>query len=269
VTGVELRKQLFRMRTYVSLALMAGIPTLMVIAFKITGGPRDREEQDLFALATRSGLNMPLAALGLMSNFLLPVVAVNFAAGAIAEEANWGSLRYLLLRPVTRSHVLASKLVVTAFLALVAAVVIVLVASIEGVIAFGWHPVLSFSRGGLVSIDPGIALARLVISTLYVVWGLSGIMAFGFLLSTFTDAPLGALMGGMGMAIVSFILDLLPPLRSIQGILPTHFWHAWEGLFSTPAHTDHVVRGVLLQVPYVAVFLALAWWWFHRKDIVS
>ena len=49
-------------------------------------------DEGLFALATRSGLNMPLAALVFMSNFLLPVVAVNFAAGAIAEEASWGSL---------------------------------------------------------------------------------------------------------------------------------------------------------------------------------
>jgi hypothetical protein len=33
--------------------------------------------------------------------------------------------------------------------------------------------------------------------------------------------------------------------------------------------TDHLVRGLLLQLPYVAIFLALAWWWFQRKDITS
>src|SRR6476620_1995887 len=148
MTNVELRKQVFRMRTYVSLLVMAGIPTIMVIAFEITGGPKDSGDRDLFQLATRSGLNMPLAALSVMSNFLLPVVVVNIAAGAVAEEATWGSLRYLLLRPVSRSSVLFSKLVVTALLAVVMTFTIILVASIEGVIAFGWHPVLAFSRGG-------------------------------------------------------------------------------------------------------------------------
>ena len=37
----------------------------------------------------------------------------------------------------------------------------------------------------------------------------------------------------------------------------------------TGGRGDHIVRGVLLQLPYIAVFLILAWWWFHRKDIVS
>ena len=28
-------------------------------------------------------------------------------------------------------------------------------------------------------------------------------------------------------------------------------------------------RSILLQVPYVVVFLSVAWWWFRRKDIKS
>ena len=30
-----------------------------------------------------------------------------------------------------------------------------------------------------------------------------------------------------------------------------------------------MIRGVMLQLPYLAVFLGLAWWWFQRKDITS
>ncbi len=269
MVAVEFRKQLFRMRTYLSMLLMVGIPTLMTAAFLLTGGRGDRGTPDLLDLATRSGLNMPLAALALMSNFLLPVAVVNLAAGSIAEEASWGSLRYLLLRPVSRSRILASKLTIVAIFAIVATFLIVIAGTIEGVLAFGWHPVLSFSSGRLEALPPGTALARLFLSTLYVTWSLTGIIAFGFFLSTVTDAALGALMGGMGLFIVSFILDALPPLKGIRSILPTHFWHAWEALFTNPVSTDHIVRGVLLQLPYIAVFLTLAWWWFHRKDIVS
>ena len=28
-------------------------------------------------------------------------------------------------------------------------------------------------------------------------------------------------------------------------------------------------NGFLLQIPYVVVFLAIGWWWFHRRDILS
>ncbi len=30
-----------------------------------------------------------------------------------------------------------------------------------------------------------------------------------------------------------------------------------------------MVRGVLLQLPYVIVFGAIAFWWLRRKDVLS
>lgn len=266
MTAVEFRKQAFRLRTYIALGILAAIPTLMTVAFEFSGGPRDRRDRDFFALATQSGLNLPLAALGAMSTFLLPIVVVIFAGGSVAEEASWGSLRYLLVRPISRSRLLASKLTVVAMLSLIAALVILVTALVEGVIAFGWHPVMTpdFTR-----IEPGVALARIVLSTLYVAWSMSGIIAVAFFISTVTDASIGAVSAGIGLAIVSQIVDAIPPVGRIRSLLPTHFWHAWENLFASPVQTDHLIRGLLLQLPYVAVFLGLAWWWFHRKDITS
>jgi ABC-2 type transport system permease protein len=238
----------------------------MTVAFELGGGPRDRRDRDFFALATHSGLNLPLAALGAMSTFLLPIVVVIFAGGSVAEEASWGSLRYLLIRPIRRSSLLASKLAVVAILSLLA-VLLVLVASLaEGIITFGWHPVIT---PDFTVIAPGTAVARIVLSALYVGWSMSGIIAVAFFVSTLTDASIGAVSAGIGLAIVSQIVDAIPQVGRIRSVLPTHFWHAWENLFANPVHTDHMVRGVLLQLPYLAVFLGLAWWWFQRKDITS
>ena len=113
---VEFRKQLWRVRTYLALGLMVAIPLIIAVAFKLGGGPsgQSAQESTSSASATRSGLNMPLASLLAVSGFLLPVVVSLFAGGAIAEEASWGTLRYLLLRPVSRRRLLATKLAVAA-----------------------------------------------------------------------------------------------------------------------------------------------------------
>jgi ABC-2 type transport system permease protein len=50
---------------------------------------------------------------------------------------------------------------------------------------------------------------------------------------------------------------------------PTHYIDAWHGLFFQPTRTSDMVHGVLLELPYVAVFLGLAWWRFLRKDVLS
>ena len=132
---VEFVKQLYRLRTYIALGLMAFIPVLITLAVEFGRRPHDPQEQSFFAVATASGLNVPLAALTATSSFLLVVVVAVFAGAAVSEEANWGSLRYLLVRPVSRSRLLFSKLMVTCVLALIATVVI----SVSGLIA-GVYP---------------------------------------------------------------------------------------------------------------------------------
>jgi ABC-2 type transport system permease protein len=266
MTRTEFRKQLFRLRTYIALALMAGIPTLLTIAFKFGSGPSNDRERSFFSLAKSSGLNVPLAALSAMSVFLIPIVVLMFAGSAVAEEANWGSLRYLLIRPVSRSRLLVSKLTVAATLGCVAILIVVVTGTLEGVAVFGWHPVTSPTAGVF---QPGEALGRIALATAYVIWSMSGIVAFSFLLSTMTTSSMGAVSGAMGVAIVSQILEAIQPLQNLRSFLPTHYWHAWESLFVSPTNTDHLVRGVLLQAPYVVVFLGLAWWWFRRKDIMT
>lgn len=265
---VDLNKQVFRLRTYIGLGLMALVPIIITLALEFGGGPRDRNEANFFAIAKHSGINVPLAALAVTSSFLLVVVVSLFAGGAVAEESGWGSLRYLLLRPVSRSRLLTAKLIVAAALAFVATVLVSLSGLIAGTIAFGWHPVTSTGLPPSV-FSQGDALLSLALATVFVAWSMSCVVAFAFMLSTMMDAPLGAVAGGVGLSIMSEILDAIPPLGWIRNWLPTHYWHAWEGMFANPTDTSNMLNGVLLQIPYVVVFLTLAWWWFHRRDIVS
>jgi ABC-2 type transport system permease protein len=273
-----MKKQVWRLRTYLALGLMVLIPVITTVAFKLSGGPKERNGQfNLFDLGTRSGLNMPIDSLLVMSGFLLPVVVALFAGSAIAEEASWGSLRYLLIRPVSRGRLLIGKLGVAAILGLAGTLLISITGLAAGVAAFGWHPVAipvfpsaaATIPTSITDLSEGDAFARLVLSTFYVAWSMTGILAFAFMLSTITDAALGAVSGGIGLTVVSEILDAIPPLKTSRNFFITHYWQSWTGLFQHPTLTGDIIRGALLQIPYALVFLLIAWWWFHRKDIVS
>ncbi|MHB1502565.1 MAG: ABC transporter permease [Acidimicrobiales bacterium] len=268
--GVELRKQVRRLRTYIALGAMVVVPAIITTAFALGGRPHhhpgDPATAALVLFATRSGLNMPLAALSTMSPFLLVVVVALFGGETVAGEAGWGTLRYLLVRPVGRPRLLTAKLAIAGLLTVIATVLIVAVGLLAGTLAFGWHPV---TIPGGIALPASTALVRLGISTLYVIWEMSGVLSFAFLLSVMTDSPIGATAGGIGLAIVSEILDGISALGSVRIGFPTHDWQAWNGLFVSPTQTSEMLRGALVQVPYVAVFLGVAWWWFGRKDILS
>src|SRR5947209_4166720 len=225
----ELAKQLRRPRTYVALGIAVLIPAIATIALKANPPSPQGGEGGLFALAPNSGLIVPVAALRFMSRFLLVLIAALFAGDAVAAEAAWGNLRYLLVRPVGRQRLLGAKLSVSALLAVTATVLIPLTGLVVGGIAFGWSGV-TVPLSGL-SQSAGQLLWNLVLATFYVAWGLAAVVSFGFFVSTLTDVPSGGVGAAVGLYIVSQILDAITSLGSIRYVLPTHYLGAWDVLF--------------------------------------
>ena len=277
VVRTEAVKATRRLRTYISFAVVVVIPIVMTIALKLNppdAGERGGGGGGLFFLASRfSGLVMPAAALALMSAFLLIIIVAIFGGDAMASDASWGSLRFILMRPVGRVRLLAAKLLVATVLSWAAVLTVVLVALAAGAIAFGWHPLDAprFENGQLTVIHQSIPdiLLHIGIATAYVSWMLTGLVAFTFLLSCVTDSPAAATVTGVGLYITSQILDAIAPLGSLRYGLPTHYFDSWRDVIFVGHATSDMARGALLMIGYVLLFTGVSVWWFRRKDILS
>jgi ABC-2 type transport system permease protein len=269
VLRTELYKAGVRLRTYVAFGIVIAIPVIATIA--LDSNPPNRPNGDnggLFFLADHSGLIMPAAALRLMSAFLLIIIVALFGGETIAGEASWGNLRYVLVRPVRRTRLVAGKFMIAVLLSWASVVAVVLAALIAGGIAFGWHglPSIGFF---LPAQSAGTILLHTAEATGYVAWNLTGVVAFAFMVSCMTDAPAGAIFAGVGFYITSQILDNITALGNIRYVLPTHYFDAWVDLVRIGHFSDDMWRGVGLQLGYVILFFGIALWWFGRKDVLS
>jgi len=275
---VELVKQLRRPRTWVVLAFVILVPIIITIALKTNppsindgGGGGDGGSRGggvrFFFLASQSGLLVPIATLRVMSEFFLVVIFCMFAGDSIASEAGWGNLRFLLTRPIGRTRLLAAKLIVAAFYAGLATVLIIVSGLIAGGIAFGYEgldiPILGLSM------SVGSILAKIALSGVLAAWGIAGIAAFAFMLSTMMDNSAGAIMGAVGAYIVLSILGAIDSIGPIRYGFPTFYNGAWVDLFRGQSFGGDMVRNVVAQVPYIIVFLGIGLWWFRRKDVTS
>lgn len=276
---VELIKQWRRPRTILTLAAMAMFAVAVTVALEATGSGRTERVGDipLFIIPSTSGFSVPVIVLSSTMKFFLPLAVAIFAGEAVAGEAGWGSLRYALARPISRTRYLASKLVVALSFSLVAVALVVLSALAVGTAAFGWHAFIAADgststvvHSAVQTFAPAVTLGKLALATLYVAAGMTSIFAFAFLLSTLTNRSFVAVVGGVGLTILSRVLnsDYLPGVAVLNRYMPNNDIDLWLHLFQKPSLTAGMAHFLLLQVVYVSVFLAVAWWWFVRKDIL-
>ena len=266
---IEMAKQWRRPRTYVALAVTILIPVLVTVLLK-TNAPKPSDGRFIY-FATQTGLFVPVSALRIMSRFLLVILVALFAGDVIASEASWGNLRALLVRPIARTRLLGAKTASASLLAFIATALIVITGLVVGGIAFGWHPLdIGGQLGPHLHFTEGELLRNLALSTVYVFWSLTSVIALSVMVSTMTDSPAGAIFAGVGLYIVSQILDGISSLGVVRYWLPTHYFDTWSDLFTRNGSTNgDLVRGALLPLLYIAVFGTVAWWWFRRKDVLS
>lgn len=266
---VELRKLFRRPRTWAALVLLVALPVIVAILLDITKlAPRPGQGPAFLSAVLDNGSLFGVAALAIVLPLFLPISVAVIAGESIAGEAQGGTLRYLLARPVGRTKLLVAKLM--AVFAFVAVAVLLVAGSgfLIGRLLFGVSAIPASTFSGTTLTSQQI-LVRSVLAIGYVIVSMLGIAAMALALSTATDSPLSATLGALALLIGSSLLLTLDAANALKPYLPTRYWLSFVDLFRDPILWRNVERGLLLQLVYVAVLLGIAWANFASKDITS
>ncbi|MCW2785597.1 MAG: transporter permease [Marmoricola sp.] len=268
---VELVKLLRSRRTWVTILLVDALPTLIAVLLSVTDlGPRPGTGPAFLSAVLNDGTLFPLAAIAIVLPLFLPVAVAMTAGEAIAGEAQSGTLRYLLIRPVGRTRLLVAKLVSVMAFVLITVLVVAATAYVTGALLLG----NAASTGGTVSVS-GSSLStselawRTALALLYAMLAMLGVAAVAIFASTAVRSPLAAALGTLALLVASTLLLPLDAAHVLRPYLLTRYWLSFVDLFRDPILWTNVVHGVIQQCAYVVFFLAAAWANFTTKDITD
>ncbi|HEY1703203.1 MAG TPA: ABC transporter permease [Trebonia sp.] len=278
---VELFKMVRRVRTWVSVALICGLPLLVAVFIAVTHlAPAPGDDTAFLSAVLSDGQLYPAAALAIVVPVFLPVSVAVVAGDSIAGEASAGTLRYLLARPVGRTRLLVAKLISVASFTLLAVVTVTVTAYATGVLILGpsrasavgtgstgaGGPITSLSGAPLTFLE---LVERVLGSMAFITVSMLGVAAIAIFLSTVTDSALGAALGTLAALLASEALVALNAASAVQPYLPTRYWLAWIDFFRQPIFWPDIERGFAIQAVYVVVFLGAAWANFATRDITQ
>ena len=262
----ELTKLIHQKRSYVGWGGLLAVPLLVSLALYLNrNNHHDNGPGGIVSLARHDGLFMPIAAILLLSAFLLPLLASMVGAYQLAGESETGTIKTWLMHSISRGGVLASKWGIAMIYVGIGLVLVFVGGLIGGGLAFGLHAPLLLT-GQTVSVGHGLWLTLL--SFLYIFVAAGCVLSLALLFATFTNSSLTAAIAALVVVIVMGILGAFSYFDFLKPYLFTSHTDAWQGLLSQPIDWHPIWTGLITFAIYIAALMAAAWYQFRRKDIL-
>jgi ABC-2 type transport system permease protein len=263
----EFTKLIHQKRSYVGWIGLLAVPLLVTLALYLNRNNHhhDNGPGGVISLAMHNGLLMPVAAITLLSAFLLPLLASMVGAYQLAGEAETGTIKTWLMHSISRGGVLASKWGIAIIYVIIGLALVFVGGLIGGALAFGLHAPALLS-GQTVSISHGLGLSLLAF--LYVLAGIICVLSLALLFATMTNSSLTAAIAALVVFIVMNILGAFSYFDFMKPYLFTSHLDAWQNLLSQPITWHPIITGLITFAIYIAGLMAVAWYLFRRKDIL-
>lgn len=264
---LEFVKLRYQKRTWIGLIGLGIVPIVGTVALYLEhghpGGPA--AAIPILAGVMKNGLLVPVIALVGISAFLLPLAASMVGANMIAGEAETGTLKTVLVRPVRRGSLLTAKLAMALLYVLACLAVVFVVAVVSGRVAFGIRDLVT----PIITFTVGRTLWLTFLSYLLALVAMSCVVAFAVFLSTLTNSSLTASVGAL---VIVLVIELLLQFSYFAFLRPwvfTNYFLSWTDLFRPDIPWGTIVKGVIDCAAWTLGFCLLAWWRFRRRDILT
>jgi len=287
---IELFKIFRKPRTYISFGAIAAMVVIVQVALKFDG--RSYVEfvlgslKDSLVIPYDSILNGFFVCFVILNLLLIhiPLLIALVAGDQIAGEANMGTLRLLVTKPVSRTQLMLAKFMATTIYTALLLVWMAFLALLLSVALFGVNDITIARNNVLEIINSNDVVWRYIAAFAYATVALTTVAALAFLLSVFAENSIGPIVSTISIVIVCTILsEMQIPIydHTVKPWLFTSHMLAWKGFFYTQTDNSHtsvpgsienlpaILRSFGILMGYIVLFVGSAIVAFKKKDILS
>jgi ABC-2 type transport system permease protein len=285
---IELFKVFRKPRTFIAFGAIAAIVGLIQIGFYVDGDNYLRFGMqaltDSFDIEGKVLNGYLLAYIILMTLLIhVPLLIALVAGDMISGEANMGTLRLLMTKPVSRDRLLTAKFLASCVYTLMLLIWMAVWALFVSMMVFGTDDMIIMKSEVVTQIIEKDIFWRYVAAFGFAALAMITVASLAFFLSIFAENSIGPIIACMSIVIVFTILDTLnlPIFNSVKPYLFTSHMLAWKGFFDVKVNGENVQIIGSLENPAAIMLSAgilclhiIGFWLasilvFRKKDILS
>ena len=285
---IELFKIFRKPRTYIAFVAITAIVGLIQLGFYVDGetfikfGMRALDES--FNVEGKV-LNGNLLAYIILQTLLIhvPLLIALVAGDMISGEANMGTLRLLVSKPVSRTNLLLSKFFASAIYTIALLIWMGILSLFISLLIFGADDMIIMKSEVVTQILKSDTLWRYAAAFGFAALAMVTVASLAFFLSIFAENSIGPIMACMSIIIIFTILNTLnlPFFNNVKPFLFTTHMLGWKGFFDVKVNAENeqivgsvenlpaVLRSAGVLAAHIVIFLGASIFIFKRKDILS
>lgn len=291
---IELYKISKRPRTYIAFAAISAIVFIFQFAFKADGQSYMdlmlQSAKDTFELDKFKAINGYFMCYIILNTLLIqvPILVALIAADSVSGEANMGTLRLLISKPISRTQLILVKFAAATIFTLMLLVWMAISALLFSMLIFGVDDMLVFRAKGdesqILQITQDDVMWRYFAAFGYASVALTVIAALALFLSIFAENSIGPIIATVCIVIVCTIIsNMNVPIidKNVKPYLFTSYLVAWKGFFyinTTPEGTPikgslenwpAIRNSLLILIGHIGLLVGASIYFFNKKDILS
>ncbi len=275
----ETFKTFSRWRTYISFTVIGLIVILTEVVMKLSANEivyrMLRSFQKDF-LVTGNILNAWFVTAFIMNSLHIhiPFLITLVAGDMVSSEATSGTIRFLLIRPPSRSRIIMAKYLTALFYTALLVIFFALVCVSLGLLLFGSGDLIihHYGKFDIAFIPESEIPLRILFAFVAAIWSMSVVASIAFLFSTLAENSIGPIIGTMAVVIVFLVLGNLPLdfFRTLKPYLfTTYMINLWQQFLNIPIPWPEIWRSAIILGLHNAGLFLIALFVFKRKDIKS
>jgi ABC-2 type transport system permease protein len=291
---IELFKISRRPRTYIAFAAIAAIVFIFQFAFKADGQSYMnlmlQSVKDTFEFERVRAINGYFMCYIILNTLLIqvPILVALIAADSISGEANMGTLRLLISKPISRTQLILVKFAAATIFTILLLLWMAITSLLFSLIIFGADDMLIFRSKGdesqILLITKDDVVWRYTAAFAYATVALTVIAALSLFLSIFAENSIGPIIATVCIVIVCTIIsNINVPIidKNVKPFLFTSYLVGWKGFFYI-ATTDEGVpikgsienwpairNSLLILIAHIGLLVTASVIVFKKKDILS
>lgn len=272
---IELYKIFSKPRTYIGFGAIFIIIVAIEIGIKIKG-------DDMFSMVIQNlsdkfifeGKLINMYGVGyVILNTLwihVPILVALVTGDLLAGEANSGTFRVILTRPVSRIKLIISKFLAGWTYTLLLIIFMMFLSGVIGLLLFGPGDMLVMTTKVSI-ISSNDILWRFGLAYAYGFLCMTTVATMSYFLSALSDNSIGPIVGTIALIIGITVITTVGA-SLLKPILPyffTTYLTSWQKFFNTEFTFSLISHDILIQFIYIFVFFMMTLIYFKRKDILS